>query len=171
MKRKLDTGHYTSSSAGKDEFCSQRTNADNQGFNSGGLSACHRCAIQTTAPSTSELSLHWLSVILGAFHTRNRSCWYADAWGESFPLFLSAHWPQVKLEQELICTRCSSAGPSCWCCLAWAGCETLYNGAMALHLTGKISVLFWNGNQRLFMASPLPDLIIRCGALGLKRTY
>lgn len=46
MKRKLDTGHYTSSSAGEDEiFLSWRTNMDNPGFSSGGHGGYHKCAI------------------------------------------------------------------------------------------------------------------------------
>lgn len=64
MKRKLDTGHYTFSSGGEDDFSSLRSNMDNQGCNSVGHRAGHGCAIHP------QLSQSWQSPMSSARHPR-----------------------------------------------------------------------------------------------------
>lgn len=67
MKRKLDTGHYTFSSGGEDDFSSLMSNVDNQGCNSAGYSACHGYAISPTG------SLHFTAPTAFGAHSPGRA--------------------------------------------------------------------------------------------------
>lgn len=72
-------------------------------------------------------------------------------------LFLSVPWLQMNPEQESVSMRCyhTRRRGRCWHCLAWAGKEAPHNKRDSTQILGrKISVPFWNCNERLSVASP-----------------
>lgn len=98
----------------------------------------------------------WETPAFSASHTRKRNDQYTDGWRGKFSFIpfctLATNEPRAGVRIHMVLHWTSSR---CWCSLAWAGKEAPYNNRdSTLSLGRKISVLFLNCNERLFVASP-----------------